>query len=236
MFWVIWDILVPLGLAFFAGLFFGWLFWRWRRMQITSDELAAMRRSNARYKSDADTLRNRNAELAERLRASTGASDSTTLQELAAANKRTDKLREQLKMANRELARKQQSSNQGKDFDNRSGATQLRSAKSDLVRDLEARLSAAHQQIKILETSATIPQIKHGTLAERSDSGLQQTTSDEYLVEEIAVRDKMIATLRHSLEQYGEQQDNTALLAEIALREQRIIALENLLNDAQRVA
>jgi len=145
MFWVIWDILVPLGLAFFAGLFFGWLFWRWRRMQITSDELAAMRRSNARYKSDADTLRNRNAELAERLRASTGASDSTTLQELAAANKRTDKLREQLKMANRELARKQQSSNQGKDFDNRSGATQLRSAKSDLVRDLEARLSAAQR-------------------------------------------------------------------------------------------
>lgn len=46
----------------------------------------------------------------------------------------------------------------------------------------------------------------------------------------------MIETLKHSLEQYGAQQDTTALLAEIELREDRIVVLENLLNDAQRVA
>ena len=32
MLWVIWDILVPLAIAFLAGLLFGWLLWRWRRL------------------------------------------------------------------------------------------------------------------------------------------------------------------------------------------------------------
>ena len=104
MLWLIWDILVPLALAFLSGLFCGWLLWRWRRMRMTADELAAIKRSSARYKSDADTLRSRNAELAERLRTSNGAGDSSTLQDLATANKRVDKLRDQLKQTNRELA------------------------------------------------------------------------------------------------------------------------------------
>jgi len=232
MFWLIWDILVPLALAFLAGLFFGWLFWRWRRMQVTSDELATIRRSSARYRSDAHTLRNRNAELAERLRASTGANDSATLQELAAANKRIDKLRGQLKAANRELALSKQGSGQYSEGNSRAGTTQLRSAKSDVVRDLEARLSAARQQIEILEKSASSREVLSDEISEYGNAGPQH----EYIEDEIAVRDKMIATLRHSLEQYGEQQDTTALLAEIELRDERIIALENLLNDAQRVA
>jgi hypothetical protein len=70
----------------------------------------------------------------------------------------------------------------------------------------------------------------------RAVDGTRGATDLSYLEEEIAVRDKMIATLKHSLEQYGEQQDTTALMAELELREQRITALENLLSDAQRVA
>lgn len=194
MLWVIWDILVPLALAFLSGLFCGWLFWRWRRMRMTADELAAIKRSSARYKSDADTLRSRNAELAERLRTTNGASDSNTSQDLEAANKQVDKLRDQLKQLNREHAR-------------------LRDGQS-------------HKSV----TAATSVSALHAV------GDTDRSTDSAYLEEEIAVRDKMIATLKHSLEQYGGQQDTTALMAELELKEQKIIALENLLSDSQRVA
>ena len=37
MSWVLWDIITPLLLAFALGLILGWLLWRWRRKQITTD-------------------------------------------------------------------------------------------------------------------------------------------------------------------------------------------------------
>lgn len=225
MLWVIWDILVPLALAFLGGLLFGWLFWRWRRMQITSEELAAIRRSSARYKSDADTLRNRNAELAERLRSSPGTVDSTALQDLAAANKTIDKLREQLKTVKRELSQSQKNRHAATQPATRSGASRLRSSSADKVQELEAQLSAARRHIHDLEGTARNAQ---GVPPQGTDSG--------YYEEQIVVRDKLIATLTHSLEQYGEQQDTTALQAENEILRQRINGLENLLNDAQRVA
>ena len=156
MFWVIWDILVPLAVAFLAGLLFGWLLWRWRRLQMTSDELATIRRSSTRYKSDAAMLRNRNAEMAERLRASSGVADSAALQDLAAANKRIDKLREQLKTSNRELAaHKQQDTRSEGDPGARTGTTRLHVSPAEEVKDLEAKLLAARQQIRVLESSAS---------------------------------------------------------------------------------
>ena len=234
MLWVIWDILVPLAIAFLAGLLFGWLLWRWRRLQITSTELATLRRSSARYKSDADMLRNRNAEMAERLRASNGAPDSTALQDLAAANKRIDKLREQLKTSDRELAahKRLEPRSEG-DPGVRTGTTRLHVSSAGKVQDLEAKLLAARQQIRVLESSAS--QVQGGS-AGTGHADPRQAKDIVALEEAIAARDEMIETLKHSLEQYGAQQDTTALLAEIELKEDRIVVLENLLNDAQRVA
>jgi len=45
---------------------------------------------------------------------------------------------------------------------------------------------------------------------------------------EIDSRDKMIATLRASLDQFGENRDNTALMADVELRDRRITELETL--------
>lgn len=197
-------------------------------MQITSEELAAIRRSSARYKSDADTLRNRNAELAERLRSSPGTADSTALQDLAAANKTIDKLREQLKTVKRELSQSQKNRHAASQPATRSGASRLRSSSADKVQELEAQLSAARRHIHDLEGTAGTARNAQGVPPQGTDSG--------YYEEQIVVRDKLIATLTHSLEQYGEQQDTTALQAENEILRQRINGLENLLNDAQRVA
>jgi len=231
MLWVIWDILVPLAVAFLAGMLIGWLCWRWRRMKMTSDELAAIRRSSARYKSDADSLRGLNADLAERLRTANGASESTTLKDLAAANKKINKLREQLKQANREQARNQHGSGENTGIKSRVSAKRLHGAAHNRVRDLEAQLSVARQKIQTLENTANQP-VRYGENTAKKPQ-MRQRIDSEFFEEEIAARDKMIVTLQHSLEQYGEQPDTTAMMAEIELREERIVALESQLKDTQ---
>ena len=45
MSWVLWDIITPLLLAFALGLILGWLLWRWRRKQITTDMVEAAAQS-----------------------------------------------------------------------------------------------------------------------------------------------------------------------------------------------
>lgn len=227
MLWLIWDILLPLTVAFLAGLFIGWLIWRWRRMRISSEELATIRRSSARYKADADTLRSRNAELADRLRGA-GGSDAVDNSDLTAANEKIDTLQSQLDNTRRELAEVHKRSNQ-----RRSGGTQLRSSASDRIRELESALSAAQHKIEQLQTEAVAAQSSHG---ESTGSRLRTRSVDTDFMEEIIVRDKMIATLKHSLEQYGEQQDATALMAELEIKNQRILALETMLGNSKRVA
>jgi len=68
MLWVLWDIVLPLIAAFLLGLFIGWMLWRWRRKRIDADGLSALRRSNARYKADAERLEHSNIELSENWR------------------------------------------------------------------------------------------------------------------------------------------------------------------------
>lgn len=230
MLWVIWDILLPLTAAFLAGLFIGWLIWRWRRMRISSEELATIRRSSARYKADADTLRSRNAELADRLRGSGGGVIDGAVDngDLAAANEKINMLQSQLKNAKSELAEAHKRSSQ-----RRSGGSQLRSSTSDRVRELESELNAAQHKIEQLQTEAVNAQSGSD---EVTGSRLRTRSADPDIMEEIVVRDKMIATLKHSLEQYGEQQDATALMAELEIKNQRILALETMLGNSKRVA
>lgn len=229
MLWLIWDILLPLTVAFLAGLFVGWLIWRWRRMRISSEELATIRRSSARYKADADTLRSRNAELADRLRGAGGSvGDAVDNSELTAAKEKIKTLQSQLDNTRRELAEVHKRSNQ-----RRSGGTQLRSSASDRIRELESELKAAQHKIEQLQTDDVAPQSSSG---ESTGSRLRTRSVDTDFMEEIVVRDKMIATLKHSLEQYGEQQDATALMAELEIKNQRILALETMLGNSKRVA
>lgn len=51
---------------------------------------------------------------------------------------------------------------------------------------------------------------------------------------ELAARDRMIATLEKSLQQFGEHSDTTSLMADIALRDRKIDELEALLATLNR--
>jgi len=53
-------------------------------------------------------------------------------------------------------------------------------------------------------------------------------------VHEIKARDEMIETLKKSLAQYGEREDATSLLADVALRDRKIEALEGLVDSMRR--
>lgn len=51
MTFVLWEILIPLIVAFLLGLLFGWLFWGWRRTKITYTEWETMRQKANRSSS-----------------------------------------------------------------------------------------------------------------------------------------------------------------------------------------
>lgn len=51
MTFVLWEILIPLIIAFLLGLLFGWLFWGWRRTKITYTEWETMRQKANRSSS-----------------------------------------------------------------------------------------------------------------------------------------------------------------------------------------
>lgn len=51
MTFVLWEILIPLIIAFLLGLLFGWLFWGWRRTKITYTEWETMRQKATRSSS-----------------------------------------------------------------------------------------------------------------------------------------------------------------------------------------
>ena len=62
----------------------------------------------------------------------------------------------------------------------------------------------------------------------------QADRDNDKLREEVDARDRMIATLRASLEQFGEQGDNTALMADVALRDRKISELEAMVKALKR--
>ncbi len=226
MLWVLWDIFLPVLAAFLAGLFVGWLFWRWRRSRIDADTLSALRRNNTRLKNDADNLRARNAELSDRLqiasvsagtaRASNGntAAEGT---ELVAARNRIETLSSELKSSRVEINRLRDNSDRVLSEDTADKGQVNR------VRDLEARLQGAHRRIADLEQASRGKHTQTGLTTDRTD-----------LSEAISVRDQMIETLRRSLAQYGDTQDRDMLIADLQLRDNKISALEAMLDKANR--
>lgn len=223
MLWVLWDIFLPVLAAFLAGLFVGWLFWRWRRSRIDADTLSALRRNNTRLKNDADNLRARNAELSDRLQtasvsSSSGgarASDGNTTAigtELVAARNRIETLSSELKSSRVEINRLRENSERGLSAD------AADNGRVNRVRDLEARLQGAQRRIADLEQASRGQNVQTGVSADLTD-----------LSEAISVRDQMIETLKRSLAQYGDAQDRDTLIADLQLRENKISALEAML-------
>jgi len=47
MIWALWEITIPLCITFLAGIFGGWLLWRWRRRVVTAKEWDAATTGNA---------------------------------------------------------------------------------------------------------------------------------------------------------------------------------------------
>ncbi len=82
---------------------------------------------------------------------------------------------------------------------------------TDANPDWQAELESARQRIAELESQQA--------------SGIS-SMSEEDLRQEIAARDRMIATLEKSLQQFGEAGDTTALMADITIRDRRIEELE----------
>ncbi len=196
MLWVLWDIVLPLIAAFLVGLLTGWLLWRWRRSRIDAVGLSKLRRSSARNKADVERLQQSNIELSDRLQAASGSGGS----ELASAKKRIDLLTEELKSSRHEVAELKNSNGSG---------------------DAELHQELQHARSRIAELEDSVAQ---GSPS--SSGGSSSYTEIADLREEIAARDRMIATLEKSLEQFGESGDITALMADIAIRDRKISELE----------
>lgn len=230
MLWVLWDIFLPLLGAFLAGILVGWLFWRWRRSRVDADTLSALRRNATRLKNDADNLRARNAELSDRLQTASGsggnaamaragasvansASDQSASNDLMVARKRIDTLSSELKNSRLEVNRlrdgKSQTATSGSQGDHQASR----------VRDLESRLQSANRRIVELEKSS-------------SHSSSHTMINSDDANDAIATRDRMIETLKRSLAQYGDQEDMTTLSADLVLRDNKISALESLLESS----
>ena len=207
MLWVLWDIFLPIIAAFLVGLLVGWMLWRWRRIRVDAESLASVRRSASRFKTDADNLRIRNAELSDRLQVASGDGQADSHEdqtELARARKRIDVLSAELKTSRQQIDQL------------RKAGTPTESV--NRVRELEAKLHGAQRRIADLEQNAG-----NKTTGVANDSALKDA---------IKARDDMIATLKTSLDQFGSAKDNTALEACVALRDRKITALENLLEQS----
>ena len=212
MFWVLWDIVLPLIATFLLGLLVGWLLWRWRRRRIDADGLSKLRRESARNKADLDRLQQSNIELSDRLQAANGAGGG----DLASARKRIDMLGEELKSSRGEVA-KLRSAERTAGVTGR-GATGGASAAE--LSDVRSKLQSARQRISELEQS-------------NSTNAMAQSEAAD-LRREIEARDRMIATLNTSLSQFGESGDTTALMADVALRDRKIDELEALIATLNR--
>ncbi len=212
MFWVLWDIVLPLIATFLLGLFVGWLLWRWRRRRIDADGLSKLRRESARNKADVDRLRQSNIELSDRLQAANGTGGG----DLASARKRIEMLGEELKSSRSEVAKLKSAERAAGDT---GGGTNGAISDAELT-DMSSKLQSARQRISELEQT-----VNTTSMAESEATDLRR---------EIESRDRMIATLNTSLNQFGESGDATALMADVALRDRKIDELEALIATLHR--
>lgn len=119
--------------------------------------------------------------------------------ELKMARRQIDELTGELKSSRREVAELKHSA----------GGDNL------VDSNLQAELQLAHSRIAELEATNV-----------QGAAGMYEDSSTADLRHELASRDRMIATLEKSLQQFGESGDTTALMADIAIRDRKIDELE----------
>ncbi len=122
--------------------------------------------------------------------------------DLANANKRIDMLAEELKSSRREVA-------ELKKTDRDSGG------------------SGAFERKRILQLEAQLQEARQVT-----DARSAQPNEMADLQREIEARDRMIVTLRNSLDQFGEHGGATVLMADVALRDRKIDELQRKLDES----
>lgn len=188
MLWTLWDVVIPMAVAFGTGLLFGWLLWRWQRIRVSADELLRLRRDTGRLKADNERLRDRLVDSQGRSRLRAERQDGRS-QRAVGAERRTP--------------------------DARGAHTRgLQAPANDPVRRAEKPASDAE-----------------GRAAETLDATAATTLDNvDELRRALEARDRMIDTLRHSLAQQQDQADSVLMAAELAARNRKINALEELLS------
>jgi len=258
MSWVLWDIFLPIVLAFAAGLFFGWLMWRWRRQPVDVDTLRAARREagisrgikHAGPPPESVRSQYHPRGSSEGYSAPRNGPDASIERELAEARKRIDVLNAELSDSRKRINSLHVSksrtdpagqANPGPD----NYETPDSGADSNRLRDLEARLRGANRKIADLENTnrhATSGELRTKLIKPRMSNGVDRQSIDggghrddelRDLQECVQVRDELIKTLQQSLDQFGNDQDSTALAAEVALRDRKIDALETMLDQSR---
>jgi len=107
------------------------------------------------------------------------------------------------------------------------------------VEQLSEELRQSRREVADLKSNAGGKSKLDQSNPSQTDLGKRTATSvhsqqDVSLVREIEARDEMIETLKQSLAQYGERGDATSLLADVALRDRKIEALEGLVDSMRR--
>jgi len=107
------------------------------------------------------------------------------------------------------------------------------------LEQLSEELRQSRREVADLKSSAADKTKPDQSSPGQSGLGRPTATSvhsqqDQSLVREIEARDEMIETLKKSLAQYGEREDATSLLADVALRDRKIEALEGLVDSMRR--
>ncbi len=110
------------------------------------------------------------------------------------------------------------------------GGGELASAKKRIDM-LGEELKSSRREVAELKSSAKGGGRAVGASAPGTSGTVSAIKSDSELHREIESRDRMIATLKQSLDQFGDSGDNTALMADVALRDRKIDALEKLLEN-----
>lgn len=205
MIWTLWDIVLPLAVAFLIGLLFGWLLWRWRRNTLALEQSERFQRENARLRGDNERLRDRLMDL-----------KNTARQK---AENGIEPGRKPLRASASRVAGTQKSAPPKPPAKPDTPAEVSRyNISAGEVRELRERLQASQQRVTALERAASAPA-----------PVTSQAESVDVLYEQIANRDRMIDTLRDSLRLQGAESDPALMAAELTARERKIEALEKLL-------
>ena len=121
-------------------------------------------------------------------------------------------------------------SRSGQGGNGKSAAAKSGASANELV-EARKKISELEAIVKTCATERDAALARLSSQPAHNNGGGADSQKISRLTESLAERDKMIATLRHSLLQYSDESDEVLLQAKIAERDRKITALENLLSE-----